>query len=51
MLDADMLRDAQKHPENYRHLLVRITGYNAYFTTIGKELQDEIIARESHNMQ
>ncbi len=50
MVDADMLRDAQKHPENYRHLLVRITGYNAYFTSIGKELQDEIIAREAHDM-
>lgn len=50
MLDADMLRDAQQHPEDYRHLLVRVTGYNAYFTAIGKELQDEIIARESHQM-
>ncbi len=50
ILNADMLRDAQKHPENYRHLLVRVTGYNAYFTAIGKELQDEIIARESHLM-
>jgi formate C-acetyltransferase len=50
MLNADLLRDAQKHPENYRHLLVRVTGYNAYFTTIGKELQDEIIARESHQI-
>jgi formate C-acetyltransferase len=48
LIDADMLRDAQQHPENYRHLLVRVTGYNAYFTSIGKELQDEIIARESH---
>jgi pyruvate-formate lyase len=48
MIDADMLRDAQRHPENYRHLLVRVTGYNAYFTSIGRELQDEIIARESH---
>lgn len=48
MIDAEMLRDAQKHPENYRHLLVRVTGYNAYFTAIGKELQDEIIAREAH---
>jgi pyruvate-formate lyase len=27
-----------------------VTGYNAYFTAIGKELQDEIIARESHVM-
>jgi len=48
MVDADLLREAQKHPEEYRHLLVRVTGYNAYFTSIGKELQDEIIARESH---
>jgi len=50
ILDAAMLREAQKHPEDYRHLLVRVTGYNAYFTVIGKELQDEIIARESHSL-
>jgi formate C-acetyltransferase len=49
MIDAEMLKDAQKHPENYRHLLVRVTGYNAYFTSIGRELQDEIIAREMHD--
>jgi len=49
MLDPDMLRDAQKHPQDYRHLLVRVTGYNAYFTSIGKELQDEVIARVSHS--
>lgn len=48
ILDPDMLRDAQKHPQNYRHLLVRVTGYNAYFTAIGRELQDEIIARIDH---
>jgi formate C-acetyltransferase len=48
MIDVETLKDAQKHPENYRHLLVRVTGYNAYFTSIGRELQDEIIARESH---
>jgi len=51
MIDAGLLRDAQKHPENYRHLLVRVTGYNAYFTSIGRELQNEIIARESHQMK
>jgi len=50
MLDAEMLKDAQAHPENYGNLLVRVTGYNAFFTAIGKELQDEIIARESHQM-
>lgn len=48
ILDPDVLRDAQAHPKDYRHLLVRITGYNAYFVSVGKELQDEIIARESH---
>lgn len=48
ILDPEMLRDAQAHPENYRNLLVRVTGYNAYFSSIGRELQDEIIARESH---
>ena len=50
VLDAEMLKDAQKHPENYENLLVRVTGYNAYFTAIGKELQDEIITRESHKI-
>ncbi len=48
MLDPAMLRDAQKHPQDYRHLLVRITGYNAYFTSVGRELQNEVIARLSH---
>lgn len=49
ILDSDTLIDAQKNPSEYRHLLVRVTGYNAYFTSLGKELQDEIIAREVHN--
>lgn len=50
VLDPDVLREAQRHPAEYRHLLVRVTGYNAYFTAIGRELQDEVIARESHRM-
>jgi formate C-acetyltransferase len=49
MLDPGMLKDAQQHPQNYRHLLVRITGYNAYFTTVGRELQNEVIERLSHS--
>ncbi len=48
MLDPARLLDAQKNPGDHRHLLVRITGYNAYFTSIGKELQDEVIKRISH---
>ncbi|NCA91663.1 hypothetical protein EOM82_00195 [bacterium] len=49
ILDADTLIEAQKNPSEYRHLLVRVTGYNAYFSSIGRELQNEIIAREIHN--
>jgi trans-4-hydroxy-L-proline dehydratase len=49
MLDPEVLKDAQKHPQDYRHLLVRITGYNAYFTTVGRELQNEVIERLSHS--
>ncbi len=48
MLDPEMLRDAQQRPGDYRHLLVRITGYNAYFVTVGRELQNEVIERISH---
>ncbi|MHA1784478.1 MAG: pyruvate formate lyase family protein [Candidatus Helarchaeota archaeon] len=50
ILDAEILKDAQLNPLEYSNLLVRITGYNAYFVSIGKELQDEIIAREMHQM-
>ena len=48
ILDPEMLKDAQKNPMDYRHLLVRITGYNAYFTSVGRELQNEVIERVSH---
>ena len=50
MIDAETLRNAQEHPQDYNNLLVRVTGYNAYFTGLGKEIQDEIIARESHQL-
>jgi len=45
VVDAGLLRRAQARPQEHRHLLVRVTGYNAYFTAIGRELQDELIAR------
>ena len=50
VVDPGTLRAAQQDPDAYRNLLVRITGYNAYFTMLGKEIQDEIIARESHGL-
>jgi pyruvate formate-lyase/glycerol dehydratase family glycyl radical enzyme len=48
VVSPDTLRAAQNDPDAYRNLLVRVTGYNAYFAGLGKEIQDEIIARESH---
>jgi formate C-acetyltransferase len=50
VIDTNTLREAQKHPDEYRNLLVRVTGYNAYFVGLGKEIQDEIIAREAHRL-
>jgi len=50
VVDPATLRAAQADPETYRNLLVRVTGYNAYFVMLGKEIQDEIIAREAHGV-
>lgn len=47
---SDTLRDAMVHPENYRNLLVRISGYNAYFVTLNKQMQLELIARAEYGL-
>lgn len=44
-LDNDTLLDAQKQPENYRDLIVRVAGYSAFFVELCKDVQDEIISR------
>ena len=44
--DTEELRDAQKNPENYRDLMVRITGYSAVFVDMCTEAQNEIIRRD-----
>ncbi|MBQ9164008.1 MAG: glycyl radical protein [Bacteroidaceae bacterium] len=48
VVNADTLRDAQKHPENYRDLIVRVAGYSDYFNDLGEDLQNEIINRTEH---
>ena len=45
VIDADTLRRAQQRPEENRELIVRVAGYSDYFVDLGRELQDEIIAR------
>ena len=41
----EILEDAQKNPEKYFNLMVRVAGYSAYFVDLSKDLQDSIIAR------
>jgi len=48
VVKAETLRDAQKHPDKYRDLIVRVAGYSDYFVDLGKSLQDEIIRRTEH---
>jgi formate C-acetyltransferase len=48
VVTADTLRDAQKHPEKYRDLIVRVAGYSEYFLDCSVELQNEIIKRTEH---
>lgn len=45
VVSRETLLDAQKHPENYQGLVVRVAGYSALFTTLSKSLQDDIINR------
>ncbi|MDE6924090.1 MAG: glycyl radical protein [Acetatifactor sp.] len=45
VVDRETLLDAQRNPEKYAHLVVRVAGYSALFTTLSKSLQDDIIRR------
>jgi len=47
VVDSETLRDAQKHPQNYRGLLVRVAGYSDYFVDLDNYQQEEIIARNA----
>ena len=48
VISSDILRDAQKYPEKYRDLIVRVAGYSDYFVDLSVELQNEIIKRTEH---
>ncbi len=49
VVSAQTLREAQRKPEEYRDLIVRVAGYSDYFCDLSKTLQDEIIARTEHS--
>jgi formate C-acetyltransferase len=48
LVDNEMLRSAQQRPEEYRDLIVRISGYSAHFTDLERVVQDDIISRMEH---
>ncbi len=48
IVDSKVLKDAQKNPQNYRDLMVRVAGFTQYWVEIGKAVQDELIARTEY---
>ncbi len=50
VVSGETLRAAQEHPENYADLIVRVSGFSAYFCSLRKATQDEIIKRTEHVM-
>lgn len=48
VVDSKVLKDAQAHPKNYRDLMVRVAGFTQYWCEIGKQVQDELIARTEY---
>ena len=50
ILDREMLLDAQRKPENYRDLVVRVAGYSAFWVDLEQQVQEEIIKRTEHAM-
>jgi indoleacetate decarboxylase len=50
VVDSQMLRDAQAHPERYRDLVVRVAGFSAYWVEMSKALQDQVIWRTEHGL-
>ena len=50
VVDRETLLDAQRNPEKYKHLIVRVAGYSALFTSLSKSLQDDIIARTEQGL-
>lgn len=48
VIHRETLLDAQEHPENYKHLVVRVAGYSAMFIELSKQIQNDIINRSEH---
>lgn len=51
IMSYDMLLDAKKHPEKYPELMVRVSGYSAYFKDLNETMKDELIKRTEYNLR
>lgn len=50
IIDRNILEEARRHPDNYRDLFVRVSGYSAYFKDLNRHMQEEIITRAEYNL-
>lgn len=50
VVNADTLKEAQRRPQDYAGLVVRVAGYSAFFVELSKEIQDDIIRRTAHQL-
>ena len=50
IVDNEILRKAQRKPEEYKDLMVRVGGYSAYFINLSHEIQEELISRTEHTL-
>jgi pyruvate-formate lyase len=48
VITSDTMREAMKNPDDYRWLIVRISGYNAYFVKLNRNMQEELIERAEY---
>jgi formate C-acetyltransferase len=51
IMSSAMLKDAKMHPENYSELLVRVSGYSAYFNDLNDAMKDELITRSEYDIE
>ncbi len=50
VVTSQMLKDAMANPENYKNLMIRISGYNVYFVNLNKDIQIELIERAEYGL-
>jgi pyruvate-formate lyase len=50
VVDSETLRQAQRNPQNYADLMVRVAGFSAYFVQLTREIQNEVIDRTAHDL-